>query len=194
MLFIKRLERLVEVPKKPKRPAFTKDVYTFDEVNELTAQAVKAAIDTCTSLYKEEIRVLERMHRILSGMCESFKSELEELKLPRGRGRPKKKKEFKLSEILGRKEKRKGGRPLIYNNPHEKIAEWDSARATVAIKSGKKSIADLQLINHIMDNDKTLSYSQRNEFTRQIRSAIKQLRDKTGVRIHKRKKAENPPK
>jgi len=162
------------VAKKTKKPAFATKLYSFDEVMILTRQAVKVAIAEFKRIYDDDMRVLA------------------ESKLPRGRGRPKKEGEPTLYGFSFEKKKKTVGRPVRYKNPHENIAEWDLARARLAIKLGKKSITDLQLVMHMANNDTTLSRIEKNECIKEVRSTIKQLRDKTGVRIHKRKKAENP--
>ena len=170
------------------------------------------AYDFTIDEVKEFLETAKKFERAANGfkrICESLKEENLALKIenmelkrriddltPKPRGRPSSpKKASRLGgALLGIKIKRKGGRPEIYSNAAIIITEWDTARKRLAKKHGKKSVTDSYLIKHMSGNDKSLSLDKRIKAEKETRSFIKQLRDKTGVRMHKRKhkKAENP--
>jgi len=168
----------------------TQSSFSRKEVDKIVEGFIDMAIQKACERYEDEIWKLKRENSKL-------KRRLAVLETPPKRGRPLKKKRVStlgeaLGLALGMNPKRTGGRPTKYRNAGEKIAKWDDARAQIAKDCGKKSVTDLYLINYIINNDKTLSRNQKTESRKEIRSVIKQLRDKSGVRIHRRKKAENP--
>jgi hypothetical protein len=131
---------------------------------------------------------------IVSLKCENdrLRQELKQLKpTKRTRGQPRKHKSI-LVELMQPVEKKKIGRPIKYLDIKKKIEEWDIARKALAKEQNKKSVTDEYLLKHLIENNKTLNRSERAETKKEMLAAIKHFRDTTGIRIHKRKKAENP--
>ena len=182
------------------------------DVKKPTHNSSPDAYDFTIDEVKEFLETANKFERAANGfkrICESLKEENLALKIenrelkhriddltPKPRGRPSKPKKVpRIGEaLLGIRIKRKGGRPEKYSNAVVRITEWDAARKRLAKKHEKKSVTDSYLIKHMSGNDKSLSLDKRIKAEKEIHSFIKQLRDKTGVRIHKRKrkKAENP--
>lgn len=198
------------MPKKSgKRPDFTQLTYTYDEMNGYVQMAIKTATEETINVYAPKVKLqeqriaqLEFEKEVLSDLVKRYEKELEEAKTPKQRGRPRTPE--KQTIWLGNMEcwfdgrylhlpplPKNGGRPEKYPNMLEKITQWDVARINLATKLNKKTISDIELIRHILKNDKTLTPRKMREAEKEMRSTIKQFRDKTGIRIHKRKKAEN---
>ncbi|NBX02838.1 MAG: hypothetical protein EBR02_01990 [Alphaproteobacteria bacterium] len=134
---------------------------------------------------------------IVSLKCEN-KRLRQELKLSKPikktRGQPRKQKSI-LAELGQPVRKKIGGRPVEHRDMENKIRVWDAEREKLAKELGKKSVTDLCLLEHLIDKKcKTMNRSEKASLKKTMRTSIKYLRDKTGVRIHKHKKAENPLK
>lgn len=148
--------------------------------------------------YKQAIDEIYRLKYVVNGL--NFKIEqLIKAQEKQKRGRPKKKQSF-FDVLFGYGSKpspKKGGAPVKYSllDSISNLKEWDDTREKIANEKGISlhKCTDKYLVEHILKKDLTLSRAQRTEYTRKIRSAIKQMRDKTGIRTRKRNPKQKTP-
>lgn len=153
-------------------------------------RSTKLKFPTYTLAIDEIIRLQERVNGLL--MANAMLS-----KKPRGRPKSIPNLGSGLFGMLMKsfgmpKPKKTPGRPKKYQNISQNIEDWDNGRKSLALKEGKKSVTDLYLINHILDNDKEVSYQHKIRLRKEIRAIIKHFRDSTGVRTKTRSKREIP--
>lgn len=156
------------------------------ELSEELGKAVSLEFDT----YEKAIEAIV----LLREQKEALQRTITASEIKRKRGAPKKQKSV-LTELFKPVNKKKGGRQIQYHDMDERIKQWDVAREKLAKELSKKSVTDLRLVEHLIEkNCKTMNRTEKASLKKTMRTGIKYLRDQTGMRIHKRKKAENPSK